>query len=229
MIILFLIGIRITRNLYNESGMIPLRSEDEKVFLEIDSILKINTGIVCVLIPHKIFYRIGEKPQIDVLIINKTDSAVYLPNSLDGSSDRTRLPYCDIKILNSKKHKGFIDVTPNHLVENDLQLLRPNECFNPISNYKLDIQIYQPDSILFFKSDTVTQLTGAWLPKGLNARNYLIPKNYKIQFVYSTEDSTTIRGWNAYEHFTDFNLNKLDSVPKISIKSNVVTLKYRLF
>lgn len=226
MIILFLIGIRVTRNLYNESGMIPLRPEDEKVFLEIDSILNIDTGIVCVLIPHKIFYRIGEKPQIDVLIINRTDSTIYLPNSLDGSSDRTRLPYCDIEILNSKKRKGFIDVMPNPLVENDLQLLRPNECFNPISNYKLDIQIYQPDSILFFKPNTITQLTGAWLPQGLNASNYLIPKNYKIQFAYSTKDSTTIRGWNVCK---DFNLNKLDSVPRINIKSNAVTLKYRLF
>ena len=226
---LLLIGIRITRNMYNESGIIPPRPEDEKIFHEIESIIKIDTGIVCVLIPYKIFYRIGEKPQIDVLIINRTDSTIYLPNSLDGSSDRTRLPYCDIEILNSKKRYGFIDVMPNCLVESDLQLLRPNECFNPINNYKLDIEIYQPDSIFFFKPYTATQLTGAWRPKGLDVRNYLMPKNYKIQFVYSTKDSTTIRGWNDCEHFADFNLNKLDSVPKISIKSNVVTLKYRLF
>jgi len=227
-VLVLLIGIRVARNLYNELEIFPLSREDEEMFLEIGERLNSDTGIICVLIPQKIYYRIGEKPQIDVLIINRTDKTIYLPNSLDGSSDLTRLPYCDIEILNSRKRGGFIDIMPNPLVENDLQLLRPNECFNPLNNYKLDIKIYQPDSVLFFKPDTRIRLTDLWLPNGLNARNYLIPKNYKIQFVYSTKDST-FRGWNVSEHHTDFNLDKLDSIPEISIKSNIVILKYRLF
>ena len=221
---MLLIGISIARNLYNE-GMIPIFREDEKMFTEIDELIQTDTGIICVLIPEKIYYRIGEKPQINVLIINRTNSTIYLPNCLDGSSDNTRLPFCDIEILNMntrKWGKQFIDVMPNPLIENDLQLLRPNESFNPLG-YRLNT-----DSILFFKPHTITQLTGNWLPRGLNARNYLIPKNYKIQFVYSTEDSTTFRGWNAHEYFTNFDLDRLDSIPKISIRSNVVTLKYRL-
>jgi hypothetical protein len=210
--------------------MLPVFREDEKMFLEIDKLLQIDTGIICVLIPEKIYYRIGEKPQVSVLIINRTDSIIYLPNCLDGSSDRTRLPFCDIEILNmntSKWGRQFIDVMPNPLIENDLQLLRPNESFNPLG-YRVVIEKFEPDSILFFEPSTITKLTGNWLPKGLNARNYLLPKNYKIQFVYSTEDTTTFRNWNIHEHFSDINLDRLDSIPKINIKSNVVTLKYRL-
>ena len=210
--------------------MIPIFREDEKMFLEIDDFLQTDTGIICVLIPQKVYHRIGETPKINVLIINRTDSAIYLPNCLDGSSDRTRLPFCDIKILNTNTRnwgKQFIDGMPNPLIENDLQLLRPNESFNPLG-YRLYIQKFEPDSIVFFKPCAITQLTGHWLPRGLNARNYLIPKNYKIQFVYSTEDTTTFRGWNTHENFTNFNLDRLDSIPKISIRSNVITLKYRL-
>ena len=221
-----LIGVRIARNIYSE--MVPI---EEKVYAEIEERLNVDSGIVCVLIPQKTFYRIGEKPQISVLIINKTDSTIYLPNCLDGSSEMTRLPYCDIKILNMNTGKWwveFMDANPNPLIESDLQMLRPNECFNPL-DYKLDIEKFDADSIIYFKSHTTIQLTGNWLPRGLSAKNYLIPKNYKIQFVYSTTATKTIRGWNTLENFTDFNLNKLDSIPKISIKSNIVTLKYRLF
>ena len=228
-IAILLIGISIARNLYNE-GMLPVLRADETMFLEIDELLQTDTGIICVLIPEKIYYRIGEKPQISVLIINRTDSIIYLPHCLDGSSDGTRLPFCDIEILNmntSKWGRQFIDVMPNPLIANDLQLLQPNESFNPLA-YRLDIKKYEPDSILFFEHSTITQLTGNWLPRGLNAKNYLIPKNYKIQFVYSTEDTTTFRGWNIHEHFSDFNLDRLDSIPKITIRSNVITLKYRL-
>ena len=226
LIVSILAGIRIARNIYSE--MFPM---EEKVYNEIEELLNTDSGIVCVLIPQKTFYRIGEKPQINVLIINKTDSTIYLPNCLNGSSDMTRLPYCNIEILNMNTWKWgieIIDVMPNPLVESDLQLLRPNEYFNPLDN-KIDVKKYEPDSILFFDSHTITQLTGNWLPKGLSAKNYLIPKNYKIQFVYDTKDTTTFQGWNTHEYFTDFNMDRLDSIPKISIKSNIVTLKYRLF
>ena len=218
-----MIGIRVARNIHSE--MFPV---EEKVYNEIEELLNIDSGIVCVLIPQKTYYRIGEKPQINVLIINKTDSTIYLPNCLDGSSDMTRLPYCDIEILNMntrKWGKEFVDVMPNSLVEYDLQLLRPNEYFNPL-DYKIDITKSEPDSMFFFKTQTISQLTGNWLPSGLDAKNYLLPKNYKIQFVYNTKDTSTIRGWNTHRHFS---LDKLDSIPKISIKSNIVTLKYRLF
>ena len=228
-VVILLIGISITRNLYNE-GMFPIFREDEKMFLEMEKLLQTDTGIICVLIPEKIYYRIGERPQISVLIINRTDTTIYLPNCLDGSSDGTRLPFCDMEILNmntSKWGRQFIDVMPNPLIENDLQLLRPNESFNPLG-YRLNIKKFEPDSILFFEPFTITLLTGNWLPRGLNARNYLIPQNYRIQFVYSTEDTTSFRGWNTHEHFSDFNLDRLDSIPKITIRSNVITLKYRL-
>jgi hypothetical protein len=226
MIIILLTGIRVARDIYSE--MFPI---EEKVYDEIEELLNSNSGIVCVLIPQKTFYRIGEKPQINVLIIHKTDSTIYLPYCLDGSSDMTRLPYCNIEILNmhtGKWEMGFVCGVVNPLVENDLQLLRPNECFNPLA-YKLDIIKFELDSISFFESHTITQLAGNWLPSGLRAKNYLIPKNYKIQFVYDTKDTTTTYGWNTHENFTNFNLDRLDSIPRISIKSNIVTLKYRLF
>jgi len=170
---ILLIGVSITRNLYNE-GMTPfLREDDLKMFLEIDEHLQTDTGIICVLFPQKIYHRIGETPQINILIINRTDSTIYLPNCLDGSSDRTRLPFCDIEILNMntrKWGKRFIDFMPNPLIENDLQLLGPNESFNPFG-YRLDIEKFDPDSILFFKPHSITQLTGNWLPRGIYARN----------------------------------------------------------
>lgn len=228
MILTFLVGVWVARSFYN-AGIFPLFSEDERVLSEIRDLAAVDTGIVCLLIPQKIYHRIGEKPQIDVLIINKTDSVIYLPDCLDGSSDRTRLPYCDIKILSANTQKWgirFLDINPNPLVETDLQLLHPNECFDPL-RYKLHVRRYDADSIWSLKSHTTAQLTGNWLPNGLDASNYLLPKNYKIQFVYSTEDSTTSHGWNMH-CYKNFNLSKLDSIPKISIKSNVITLRYRL-
>ena len=221
-IVLILVGIRTSRNIYSE--IFPI---EEKVYNEINELLKIDSGIVCILIPQKTYYRIGEKPQVDVLIINRTDSTIYLPNSLDGSSNLTRLPFCDIKILNKEKVGNFIDLNPNPIIESDLQQLRPNDCFNPIRNYKLEIMHFESDSLLFNMPYTQTQLSGPWLPNGLNAKNYLIPKNYNIQFVYSTKDST-LHDWNIHENYTNFNLTKLDSIPRINIKSNIVTLKYRL-
>src|SRR5690554_5345536 len=97
LIVITLIGIRIYRQYQAEFITI-----EESVYSDIQDKIEIDSGIVCVLIPKKTYYRIGEKPQLEVLIINKTDSTIYLPGCLDGSDIRTRLPYCDFLVLNRK-------------------------------------------------------------------------------------------------------------------------------
>lgn len=225
-VLLFLIGLRVFHQIQAE-----IIAVHDEVYANIDSLLDIDTGIVCILIPQKTYYRIGEKPQIDILIINRTDSSIYLPGCLDGSADLTRLPYCDIKVLNRKiGTRKFLDVNPNPLVKGDLQILKPNDFFNPLNRYRLQIDTLPPDTLLGSKISISTSLENYWPSPILDGKNYLIPGRYEIQFVYSTvRDTIILHDWNINKGFQDFNLNILDSIPRIKIKSNIVTLKYRLF
>jgi hypothetical protein len=218
----FLIGMR-AYNLF-QSNYYPISDE---VCDEINRMIETDTGIICVLIPQKTYYRIGEIPQINVLIINKTNSTIYLPGCLDGSSYSLRLPYCDIKLLNRKKiMEDFICGTTNPMRENDLQMLKPNECFNPLNRYWLQIDTFPPDNLLSFQPSTITELQNYFSPSILDGKNFLIPGEYQIQFVYSTmPDTAMIFGWNTSE---DFRVELFDSIPKINIKSNVIRLKYKI-
>jgi hypothetical protein len=72
-------------------------------YYEISNHLANDSGIVAILIPNKTYYRLGEKPDMDLILLNRTDSVVYLPGSLDGSAIPTRLPYCDYIV---QKQKG---------------------------------------------------------------------------------------------------------------------------
>jgi hypothetical protein len=226
LLIITLIGIRIYRQYQTESIII-----EDNVFSDIQDRIDIDTGIVCILIPKKTYYRIGERPQLDVLIINKTDSTIYLPGSLDGSDVGIRLPYCDFLVMNrNMTQTKHLDLNPNQLTNLDLQVLEPNDCFNPLSEYKILTHSFANNSGINWPKEKFSELHNFWEPQSLQGGNFLIPGNYEIQFVYSTiSDDKIILDWNISENnFDEFNIDLIDSIPRIKIQSNIVTLKYRL-
>lgn len=193
---------------------------DDMVYDEINHLLNADSGIVCILIPQKKYYRIGESPLIDIAIINMTDSVIYLAGCLDGSWDSVRMPCCDMRILNRKtRQKKHVDLLPNTLEATDFQLLKPNEAFNPINRYYLQVDTVKS---LYISA----RLKNYHSPPSLDGRNFLLPGRYDLQFVYSTNNCTaTLHGWNTDENVQEI----LDRVPSIEIKSNVATLHYSLF
>lgn len=222
-IVLGLIGWRIFSHV--RSSYIPY---SEKDYEGISELLDIDSGIVAVLIPNKKYYRIGEKPDLDLIIINRTDSVVYLPGSLDGSPNMTRLPYCDFEVLNRKvNRRSWIDANPNPLIKEDLVRLEPNECFNAFDKKILRIQDYGYDSIIN-EHNISNEISNFWSPFDFGHKRIIWPGNYKIRVVYSTISDTSIfRGWNPDNR--GFNYKYLDSIPETRIVSNIVTIKYSLF
>ena len=227
LLIITLIGIRVYRQYQAE-----LITIEDNVYSDIQDRTEIDTGIVCILIPKKTYYRIGERPQLDVLIINSTDSTIYLPGCLDGSDISTRLPYCDFLVVNRKNRTrtNWIDVNPNPLTNLDLQVLEPGECFNPLSEYKILTRTYERDSVLQLPQGKITELYNFWEPQSLQGGNFLIPGNYEIQFIYSTiSDDKILFDWNLpVNDLNEFNIDLLDRIPRIQIRSNIVELKYRI-
>lgn len=220
-LIIFLIALRIFRQV--QTNTIPI---EDVVYEELNQISQVDTGIVIMLIPNKTYYRIGEKPDLDVMVINNTDSAILLPGCLDGSSDLTRLPYCDLEILNKKAKQRPICLLPNPLLPHDLNWIPPGGNINLLNNH-----IIRRDTFINSNEEisVSSHLDNYWTPRGFVSANYLLPGNYKVQFHYSTMDTNTFNGWNVDEHFDSFHKTLIHQVPKIDIKSNIVTLKYRFF
>ncbi len=219
--VIFLIALRIFRQI--QRNTIPI---EDVVYEELNQISQTDTGIVIMLIPNKTYYRIGEKPDLDVLLVNNTDSTILLSSCLDGSSDGTRLPYCDLKILNKKAKHRPICLLPNSLLPSDLKWVPSGKSFNIIDGHKIRRDTSNNSNE---KPFVRTTLENYWYPRGFEGTNYLLPGNYKVQFHYNTIDTTTFQGWNANEDFELFDTILLHQIPKINIKSNIVTLKYRLF
>jgi hypothetical protein len=197
-------------------------------YYEISNHLANDSGIVAILIPNKTYYRLGEKPDMDLILLNRTDSVVYLPGSLDGSAIPTRLPYCDYIVQNRKvKRKYWIDANPNPLINEDLVRLEPNEYFNAFDNLSLLIKDYGYDSLLN-TNNKVTKMHDFWSPFNFGHKSIIWPGRYDIQVVYSTKNDTSFfAGWNLSDR--NFNSNYLDSIPEIYILSNAVSIRYSLF
>lgn len=208
------------------SNYIPYSEDD---YIGISEMLDVDSGIVAVLVPNKKYYRIGEIPDLDLILINRTDSVIYLPGSLDGSPVMTRLPYCDFEVLNRKvNRKRFIDVNPNPLIKEDLVRLAPNECFNAFDKKTLVIKNYGYDSLIN-KNVIENSLNNYWSPFDFGHKRILWPGIYKVRVVYSTiPNSNIFAGWNIQGLFKQ-NENYIDSIPEIEIMSNIVTLRYSLF
>jgi hypothetical protein len=201
----------------------------EKDYDKISEFLDIDTGIVAILIPNKKYYRIGENPDFDLIFINRTDSVIYLPGSLDGSPNKTRLPYCDFEVLNRKINKrGTIDVTPNPLIKEDLVRLEPNESFNAFNNKTLIFRNNGYDS-LFNSQIYNNSIHDFWSPFEFGHKRFIWPGKYELRIIYSTIPDTNIfAGWNTSE-IHEINDNIIDSIPKFETKSNIVTIRYSLF
>jgi hypothetical protein len=132
-VVIALLGLRIFNQYRSEYSPVS-----KNLYHDLDSLFLVDTGVVCIMIPKKTNYRIGESPQLDILVINRTDSAIYLPHSLDGS-DFNRLPYCNIHFIDKRifTGKNFADFNNGLMKISDLHILKPNEYFNPIDNVEL--------------------------------------------------------------------------------------------
>ncbi|MCD7900800.1 MAG: hypothetical protein LUH22_13280 [Bacteroides sp.] len=167
---------------------------------------------------------------MDVLILNRTDSTIYLPACLDGSSLKLRYPAANIEILNGRKRTVRFCPMFNPLVSRQIRKLEPNECFNPIDAYTVEIKSYPADSILCRVDQERVSIEKFWTPKGLDLENYLLPGKYELQFTYNTKrDSGVLSGWNIVPDWSDVNLDFFDRIPEVEIKSNIVTLTYKIF
>lgn len=229
LIVVLLIGLQ---SFYYFRGEYHLYDED--MYEEIGQHINKDSGIVCVLIPRKIYYRIGERPELDVIIINKTDSAIYLPGNMDGSSFGLRLPATDFKVLNrNKRRKRTFCPVFNLMVPGELTRLAPGECFNPLDKYRIESQFSKADSIFGWGAHTELFLENYWSHEALEGNNFLLPGNYDMQFVYSTVRDTTNQFMFGLlideSKWSEDKMNLLDSIPEVLLKSNVVRLKYRIF
>lgn len=203
-------------------------SYSEKDYKGIYKQLDVDSGIVAVLIPNKKYYRIGEMPDMNLILINRTDSVIYLPGALDGSPNMTRLPFCDFEVLNrSVNHKGWIDAMPNPLINEDLVRLEPTESFNAFDKKIILIKDHGYDS-LFMRQDISTDLHNFWSPFNFGHKRIIWPGKYDIKVIYSTMNDTSIfKGWNPDDY--DFNYKYLDSIPETRVESNTVTIRYSIF
>lgn len=207
---------------------------DEDIENEITRRINKDTGVICLLIPRKLYYRIGERPELDVVIVNKTDSVIYLPGNMDGSSLGMRLPATDFKVLNrnNRRHRMYC-ATFNRMVPGELTRLAPGECFNPLDRYRIEKRFHEANTVLGFDERTSFSLENYWPHEGLDGDNFLLPGSYDVQFIYSTVRDTTDRimfGFLPGEwDWPEEKMPLLDSIPQVELKSNVVRLRYGIF
>jgi hypothetical protein len=116
-----------------------------------------------------------------------------------------------------------------------LHILKPNEYFNPINNYKFVIDTFPADTVLGLKMEPYSDWMYPWTPQNLKGEKFLLPGKYKLQFVYSTKvDTAKFHNWLIRSSFPgqqeeEFDTTLLNKIPEILIKSNIVELKYRIF
>jgi hypothetical protein len=168
----------------------------------------------CVLTTDKLVYKIGEVPKLEVKIINKSGSDIYLIGSLDNSANKRRMPYCYYNIekpVPDTLSFGFCG-TANPLRAEDFTLVKSGEAFNPFESI---------DNYGFFPDYASTQ-----------KETFRIPGIYKIQFHYSAKNSDieNFRGSISAENWAKRNdtalINKLFAkVPKIELSSNTIEIK----
>ena len=198
---------------------------------EIENLLNSKDSYVCILKTKKKIYKIGEKPELYIEIKNNTDSTTLMVGSLDGSDLGMRLPTCLFyvghQIFGNLNRMRNIDININNFRELDFINLQPNSGFDPYGKG-------------FFSSYQVEE------------NQFLIPGVYNIRFFYSTindeyiiinnksllQISQSKKEWyfkkgREKDYYKELkHLNKLDSlwnlVPKIELKSNTITIKYKI-
>jgi len=206
-----------------------IQSESEKInFLEQN-----KDAFVCVLKANKRKHQIGEKPDIQVQILNKTDSTVLMVGSLEGSEYEFRLPFSrfiiEHELFGAVKSTFFGCAMTNPLKESNFESVNSKSGFDPYGEqYNYSAQ-------------------------NLKASHFLMPGIYHIKYYYSTiEDGEMNHSINEMIEF-DAQMEKLyeaggreavlreekrrkerlDSlwkrIPKIELESNTITIEYDLF
>lgn len=164
----------------------------------------------CSISTNKKLYKRGEVPKIQVRIKNEGEKAIYLSHSLDGSQEKMRYPYCYFEIKDSKGKR----VETRVLRCGNTNPLEP-ESFakvEPKATFDLSTGLHSTQLYLFAK----------------NAK----PGTYKLRFTYSTQ-SPDIEKWLGDGRLGQNSekdrklLALLQQVPKSTIRSNELTLRFR--
>jgi len=133
---------------------------------------EINTGdIVCEIVAKKTSYVVGESPEIEVRLHNRTGQTVTLVGSLDGSGLGWRYPHCVFDVDGPPGHRGpgiGRCGNTNPLRAKDFVQLRAGESLNPFMRI---------DDHGFFSSS------------GLDFTHFMVPGKYKVRFRYSANSS----------------------------------------
>ena len=220
--------------LFNQSVWVT-KSTIEVESLEMDELRNNIDPFVCILSTSKRKYKVGDKPVLNVEIINKSDSAVLMVGSLDGSDIGIRLPICKYtvkhQILGDISTTGFQCGNVNPIREFDFKEVPAEARFDPYERV---------DDYSYFSSRSTF-----W-------DQFLIPGIYKLKFRYSTMDKdnifwtrkkmqdvdSTMIKWYFAEgkedvYYRELRKKKtLDSlwnlVPDLELESNTLTIEYKL-
>ena len=161
------------------------------------------TPIECVIAARTMWF-LGSTPKIDVKLINRSDRAIYLVGSLDGS-DRGRSPRAHFEITPpldapSPAPMAFFCGNTNELREADFVKVEPGATFDP---HVQDLAL---------------------------SSRFNVPGTYYVRFVYSTTDPD-IGNWlggplgPGYEPSLRL-VELLRQVPKVDLRSNVIPLHF---
>lgn len=173
-----------------------------------------KTGeFICILTTDKTVYKVGQVPKLEVQIINESYKEIYLIGSLDGSDDKSRMPYCYFTIV---KPKPDTIIFPGCKITNpirteDFVLVKPKGKFNPFQSI---------DDYGFFGDHTTTQ-----------KETFQNAGIYKIQFHYSTDTNKIENFMGSFGQWSKgADSMKIKSllarVPKMDIISNRVDISF---
>jgi hypothetical protein len=155
--------------------------------------------------------KLGNVPDVSVVITNQTKTDIYLVGSLDGSHCKWRYPFCYFEVI---RPDGRLALPPgkgcghaNELREKDFVKVPPGGTFDPYQEI---------DEGGFFLS---CQLT---------ASAFRTAGEYRIRFVYSTKYDDII-AWVGDGVATAAEYKKLlgmfRQVPKVEIRSNEIKIR----
>ena len=208
LILTFLIIIAV--NQINWVSHTTIKSENE----QIEAIKNNTDSIVCILKANKRKYKVGEIPDIEVEIINKTDSTILMVGSLDGSDLGVRYPISQFLV----KHQAFGNVE------------FPTS-FCPMLNKTRALDFKRVESGFSFNPYEAIDDYGFFTPQNLAGHNFIIPGIYTLSYYYSTikVKGLYLRTTNepVFREAEPFH-NLWRQVPKIELKSNTITIEYNL-
>lgn len=224
-----LIGI----NQFQTVSQSKIDAENEKI----ETIINNDEPIVCILKANKRKYKIGEKPDIEVQIINKTDSTITLIGSLDGSSEGVRTPLSQFTVRHQmfgEKERSYsrcFRTNPIRLL--DYKEVKSGEIFNPYE--KIDDYGFFPDYLLYgttFQLPGVYTITYQYSTNPADIHSFF-ENDDEIEVIDSSSsfedlriDSVYYEQILSYNRMMDSFFNQLPRIPEVQLKSNNITIEY---